>query len=373
MFFEMAGLLRKVYEVHIEVADSCNLDCGYCYYVSKRKKTEAFPLSQFEAIFERLFTESREDINIVFHGGEPLLRPASWFDERCASARKLAERHGKQIRFQLQTNGTLLTDEHVAVFAKHHVVVSVSLDGPSDVHNAMRGGFAKTVSAIQRLQEAGVFGSVIAVISKHNYDKVADAVSLFKDLHVKQYHFNIASIVGEDKSLVLSKDEMLVYYKEAYKAFKENYKEICDWMLLGKLTRLVEGRISEFHCDSPICGAGLFKIHILPDGTYYPCGSCVTTETARQQLKQGNLLDPSQDRDEIFLKDFHSLYFDNREKCEQCEAAIVCDFYCPAFDKMDPITADHRCEANQMLYAFLLEQDRKEMEEIVNYYKTQLS
>lgn len=368
----MTGLLRKVYEVHIEVADSCNLDCGYCYYVSKRKKTEAFPLSQFEAIFDKLFAESQEDINIVFHGGEPLLRSASWFDERCDMAKKLAERHGKQIRFQLQTNGTLLTDEHVAVFAKHHVVVSVSLDGPCEVHNAMRGGFAKTVSAIQRLQEAGVYGSVIAVVSKHNYDKVDEAVALFKDLRVKQYHFNIASIVGEDKSLVLTKDEMLTYYKEAYRAFARFYKEICDWMLLGKLTRLVEGKISEFHCDSPICGAGLFKIHILPDGTYYPCGSCVTTEAARQQFVQGNLLDPSHDRDEDFLKNLHSLYFDNREKCEQCEAAIICDFYCPAFDRMDPDTAENRCQANQMLYAFLLEQDGDEIEEIVNYYKTQV-
>ena len=368
----MTGLLRKVYEVHIEVADGCNLDCSYCYYVSKKNKLEAFTLSQFEAIFDRLFTDSQEDINIVFHGGEPLLRSAIWYDERCSLVKKLAERHNKRIRFQLQTNGTLLTDDYIDVFVKHHVVVSVSLDGPSEVHNAIRGGFSKTVSAIQKLQKAGVFGSVIAVISKHNYNRVDEAVNLFKDLQVKQYHFNIASIIGNDKSLILSKEEMITYYMGAYKAFVKNYKEICDWMLLGKLTRLVEGKISEFHCDSPICGAGLYKIHILPDGTFYPCGSCVTTETARQMFLEGNLLDKSQNRDEVFLKDFHSLYFDNREKCEKCPAAIVCDFYCPAFDKLDQETAINRCQANQLLYSFLSEQDRNEIVEIVNYYKTQL-
>ena len=364
----MIDSLKLVHEVHLEVSDSCNLQCNYCYYVSKKKKVEDFPLSQLERIIRQLFCRSCEDVNIVFHGGEPLLRSAEWYKEACDIITSLAHEYQKKVRFQLQTNGTLLSERHVDVFQKYNVIVSVSLDGPAIIHNAVRGRFHKSISAIRALQKSHIFGSVISVISKHNFRDVSKIVELLVELNVKSYHFNIASIVGSNKELVLSSEEITEYYVGAYLSFIQFYEMICDWMLLGKMRRFVTGIIPKFHCDSPICGAGLYKVHVLPNGSFYPCGSCVSTNEARKVFLQGNLFEKQSHDQEYFLSEFHSLYFTKRGQCENCTANIICDFFCSAFDTFDPHTANNRCIATQNFYSFLLSQEREKIQKIVDFY-----
>lgn len=365
----MVDILKLVHEVHLEVSNSCNLQCNYCYFVSKSPNLDSFSLSQLENLIRQVFCRSCEDVNIVFHGGEPLLRNAQWYSEACNLIVSLANEYNKKVRFQLQTNGTLLSQSHLEVFKRYEVIVSVSLDGPVDIHNVARGGYEKTISAIRALQKSHIFGSVISVISKHNYRCVNKIVELLVDLNVKSYHFNIASIIGSPKELILSSDEIAEYYKDAYLSFLHSYRNICDWMLLGKMRRYVTGIIPKFHCDSPICGAGLYKIHVLPDGTFYPCGSCVTTIEAKKRFLQGNLFEKKSPDHESFLSEFHSQYFTKKEQCEKCAASIICDFFCPAFDAFDPDTSSNRCLATQNFYSFLVSQDKREIEKIVDFYK----
>lgn len=362
--------LQRIHEIHIEVSDSCNLNCSYCYFASKNKVLTPFPINRFNDIIDRFFSQTTENVNIVFHGGEPLLLPAQWFEDSCSAVESLAEKHKKKIRFQLQTNGTLLTEQHISVFVKYKVIVSVSLDGPKTVHDNARGRYSECVSAIKALQDASIFGSVITVISKHNYNRIESIVTLLKLLSVTSYHFNIASIVNDAKELVLTPEEILEYYISSYFMFLQNYKEICDWILLGKLRRFVTGKIPLFHCDSPICGAGLYKIHILKDGTYYPCGSCVSNKESKTNFVLGDLMSSHQPDTEAFLTDFHSIYFANRKRCEQCASSVICDFFCPAFDKVDTVTAQNRCIATQDFYAFLIKQEKQRIEDIVYFYNT---
>ncbi len=60
----------------------------------------------------------------------------------------------------MQTNGTLVDDEWVDLFAKHQVMVGVSIDGPKDVHDASRpdrrgrGSYDTTVRGLRLLQAA---------------------------------------------------------------------------------------------------------------------------------------------------------------------------------------------------------------------------
>lgn len=360
--------LRQIHEVHLEVADSCNLGCPYCYFNSKKRILSEYPISRLKEILEGIFSFTTNPINIVFHGGEPLLRSAEWYDKACSLAETLATNYNRKIRFQLQTNGTLLTTDHVSVFKKYRVIVSISLDGPKYIHDSARGGFTQTIKSIRLLQNAFILGSVITVISKHNFRHVDSIVELLKNLGIKSFHFNIASVVNSNDSITLAPEEILEYYLASYQSFVKNYKDICDWFLLGKLKRLVRKEIPNFHCDSPICGGGLYKTHVLPDGSFYPCGSCVSTLTAKESFVQGNILKGQEKNRESFLSQFHSIYFKNRSKCEKCPAMIICDFFCPAFDSIDLDTAFNRCLATQQFYVYLQSRRKQEIEEIVEFY-----
>lgn len=361
--------LSNAAELHVEISDSCNLQCGYCYFVSKKRVRTPFPMELFNRVIEAYFEQINSDVTLVFHGGEPLLVGADWIDEACEIAKMQAAKNGHRICFHLQTNGTLLNDKIIEVLVRQGFSVNVSLDGPKTIHNAARGGYTKTVQAIKKLQEANILAGVITVIGKHNYNRIPEVVHEIVSLGVTRYHFNIGSILTGETELILNKDEIYSYLVDAYSMFVSTYRSACNWVLLGKLRRFVSGVIPEFACDSPICGAAIHKIHLKQNGAFYPCGSCVSTQDADHLFCLGNIEAPViQERFEQQLAQFHHLYFEHRETCMECPGQLICDFFCPAFDELDPKTIQNKCESYRKFNAFLLKRDPSEIRSIVDYY-----
>lgn len=364
--------LSNVAELHVEVSDSCNLHCAYCYFVSKKQVRTPFPIERFDHIIKEFFCRTDADVTLVFHGGEPLMNEAAWLDEACHIAKRHAEENGRRVCFHLQTNGSLLDDEKLSVLIKHGFTVNVSLDGPKDIHNMARGAYLPSRNAVDKLRDAGLLTGIITVIGKHNYNRIPEVVSDFISLGVKRYHFNVGSIVSRDESLILTEEEISRFLVDSYMVFLSTYKEICNWVLLEKLRRFVSCSIPDFACDSPICGAAIHKIHMKQDGSFYPCGSCVSTKEADESFCLGNITDNFERGEfEKRLASFHHLYFEHRGQCVECPAQLVCDFYCPAFDGLDPVTAENKCNAYKRFYEFLTERPVDEIESIVGYYDGQ--
>lgn len=373
--FEMEDVKKNfnpfsnVAELHIEVSDSCNLQCGYCYFVSKAKRTTPFPIQAFDHLMELFFRKTDSDVTLVFHGGEPLLADALWLSEACEVAKRHAKENGHDICFHLQTNGTLLSDPQIEELVKNDFSVNVSLDGPKDIHNSIRGGYDATVKSIRRLNEAGILTGVIAVIGKHNFNRIHEVVNELISLNVQRYHFNIGSILNGNNSLIMTENEILTYLTASLHEFEISYTKACNWVLLGKLRRYLSGRIPAFACDSPICGAAIHKMHLKKDGSFYPCGSCVSTREADARFRIGNIAnDFDPESFENMLADFHHLYFQHRRECEECRGKAVCDFICPAFDEYDPLTLSNKCEAFRQFKDYLDTKERRLLEQIVDYY-----
>jgi uncharacterized protein len=76
-------------------------------------------------------------LNLAFLGGEPLInRPVLQATTRRVA--RLARARGLAITFSITTNGTLLTPEDGEFFEEFGFAVTVSLDGPRAVHDALR-------------------------------------------------------------------------------------------------------------------------------------------------------------------------------------------------------------------------------------------
>jgi uncharacterized protein len=114
--------------------------------------------------------EDIAEINVIFHGGEPLLAGPS----RIAAAAELlrrAVRPETEIVFSLQTNGTLLNIDAVNSFVAARIWVSLSVDGglrANDLHrldHAGRSTFAATIDALRLLEETpSIYGGLISVV-----------------------------------------------------------------------------------------------------------------------------------------------------------------------------------------------------------------
>jgi len=360
----------NVYELHVEVSDSCNLQCNYCYFVAKNKRKTIFNLDKLDEILAVFFAKTESDVVLVFHGGEPLMNSALWINKACEIAQSHAQANNHKVCFHLQTNGTLLTNAHIDVLARHNFTVNVSLDGPESVNDSARGGYKKTIGAIELLKKANLLTGIITVIGKHNYNHVHEIVELFLTYGISRYHFNVGSILNGNKNLVLSVNEILSFLIDSYVEFTRSYRNSCNWVLLGKLRRFISKEIPSLACDSPICGAAINKIHINQYGNYFPCGSCVSTKEGIDKFLIGNIKDMFLKKEyEQKLSLFHHIYFDHREDCLNCKAKTICDFYCPAFDEFDTITIKNKCEAYKLFFKYLQVQNLKEITDIVDYYE----
>ena len=370
-------VLRNVSELHLEITNACNLHCSYCYAEVERPNHELprFPMAVFRRLMNVIATVSRKPrIEIISHGGEPLLQSADWYDEACAVATETASRANKTCEFGLQSNLTLLREEHVDVFVRHGVKVGTSLDGPEDIHNRIRGRFRQTAESVRRLRVAGVFSGAIAVVHHHNWDHVPDIFQTFHDLGIRAFHLNVASAVGHGMGLTpLTEDQIFRTLKDNFDSMSAWGGEMVETRLLAKLRRhLSPPRADEFlkqlRCDNPFCHAGVNMVIAKPNGELYPCGCAGTSGNVRHHLL-GNVLDAGCDAEAYYaqLRRFHKKPEKYERECRTCPARFVCEHGCPAFDMNDPVTPERHCRATKRFREYLDALPRSTLERVAAY------
>lgn len=164
----------------------CNLSCPYCYELPLR---EAGNYAQGYDIAAMKSAIAREGSDWTLFGGEPLLLPFA----------DLADllRWGKATRGRtgLQTNGSLITPDHVALFSECSTHVGISVDGPGAMNDSRWAGtLDKTreatrhsMQAIDMLCAAGNAPSLIVTLYKGNasVESLPQLLAWFDELRAK--------------------------------------------------------------------------------------------------------------------------------------------------------------------------------------------
>jgi uncharacterized protein len=171
---------------------TCNLDCDYCFFLSKEM---LYPGSRFrmaadlqELYLRQLLAAQRDapEVVVAWQGGEPTLMGLDFFRRSIALLEELA-RPGQQILNTLQTNGTLLTDEWGAFLAAHHFLVGISIDGPAEIHDAYRvdkGGkptFARVMRGLDVLRRHGVDYNILTTVHAANQSRGREVYRFLRD------------------------------------------------------------------------------------------------------------------------------------------------------------------------------------------------
>lgn len=159
----------------------CNLDCSYCFFLSKEL---LYPGSRFRMADELLEAYIRQlieahsnlpEVTVAWQGGEPTLMGLDFFRRSV----ELAERHlqpGQRAVYTMQTNGTLLDEDWAAFFQEHDFLVGISIDGPEELHDAYRvnkggtGSFDQVLRGLGSLRAAGVEWNALTTIHAANAD-----------------------------------------------------------------------------------------------------------------------------------------------------------------------------------------------------------
>ena len=157
-------LMRTPRSVDLSVTNRCNLQCTYCsHFTSAGDVSQDLPQEEWLQFFEEL--NRCAVMNVTLQGGEPFCRK---------DLQELIEGIVRnRMRFNILSNGTLITDEMAAFLASTGRCdgVQVSIDGSIPMtHDACRGegNFYKAMRGIKSLQKYNVPVHVRVTIHKHN-------------------------------------------------------------------------------------------------------------------------------------------------------------------------------------------------------------
>ena len=182
---------RPLYVMTKPAGAHCNLACDYCYYLEKQKLYQNgdkhIMSDQLTEVFIREYIQSQfgNEVNFTWHGGEPMIRPLSYYKKVVRWQRRYAE--GKAIMNCLQTNGTLLTPEWCRFLHDEGWLVGISIDGPQYMHDAYRmkrnGGptWEKVMQGIEMLDRYEVEWNAMAVVNDITAARPLDFYRFFRD------------------------------------------------------------------------------------------------------------------------------------------------------------------------------------------------
>ena len=192
---------RRFHAMAKPTGSTCNLDCTYCYYLSKATLPNGPGSGRMsDEVLEAFIHKYIEGVTgpeVVFswQGGEPTLLGLDYFRKIIALEKKHAK-PGQRVQNDLQTNGTLLTEEWCAFLKENRFLVGLSIDGPRELHDKYRitrtgqPTFDKVFHAAKLLKLYGVPFNALTCINRFNASRPLDVYRfLRRELDVTYIQF----------------------------------------------------------------------------------------------------------------------------------------------------------------------------------------
>ncbi|MGQ0446248.1 MAG: radical SAM protein [Beijerinckiaceae bacterium] len=316
----------------LNVAQSCNLACGYCYADGGGFGGHAKTMSAATArmAVDRLILESHPGSGLVvgFMGGEPFLARDVMY-EAVAYATARAGETGHSVRFSVTTNGTMLTDADIVFLHDHSFQVSISIDGPAETHDRARrtksgrGSYARIIDALERMARLGRprhlsaratvtprSGDVPAIVDHLiglSFDSVGVAPVLTSPVPNDNYN-------GEDFSRLLA--GMIATGRRTAEAIHRGQR-----YPFSNFETAMQELHRGTHRPYP-CGAGAAYLSVGANGDMFACHRFIDDPSMRMGHVAAGLDQLSRER---HLADRH---VDRQEPCRSCWARYLCGGAC---------------------------------------------
>lgn len=157
-----AGLVSTpVLQIHGSL--KCNLSCTHCYSYSSPSALGGLPV---ERVCQTIGDAAAIGYKAVaFSGGEPLVYPG------LATALRHARTLG--LATSVTTNGTLLDAARLEELREIVDVLAISLDGPPELHNAIRGSstaFERMLTGLTNARAAGMRIGFIHTLTRNSWE-----------------------------------------------------------------------------------------------------------------------------------------------------------------------------------------------------------
>jgi uncharacterized protein len=256
----------------INLVNGCNLNCSYCFVGAYQRKNQLLSEKEFREYLHFFDVGNKDKIAFYFSGGgEPLLnfKLIQKIPEICK------EFGTKNVYIELNTNGTLITDEIASFFTAHGFIVNVSMDGKKESHNKNRmyhngkGSFDEVMRGLNILKKYKLDYAGKTVIDPSKND-IAETFDFF-ETNTIPFVFDIVtpSITGHFKPKLKDLDNFSLQFAKIidnYATLINNNQKVYALKILRDMQKLHQRRPRIRGC-----GACISSIHIDIAGNVYSC------------------------------------------------------------------------------------------------------
>jgi AdoMet-dependent heme synthase len=256
------------------LTERCNLSCKHCY--QEERSTEEMPLSDIRDVIEEIADMLKEwetshgvtfsrSMNIT--GGEPFLRRDLF------EILEEVKNHGFFVF--LLTNGTLISRERAKKLAELGIDgVQVSIEGPEEVHNEIRGSgtFGASEAGIERLIDHGVPVTLNVTLSTLNADQMKKIVAFGSHVGARRIGFSRLVPYGRGRSLVsrmLTPVQAKALYASLLSVEVDGLEIVTGDPVASQMKLSSHGDTGNVAVSG--CAAGVSGLTILPNGDITPC------------------------------------------------------------------------------------------------------
>ncbi|EJP6471904.1 Cys-rich peptide radical SAM maturase CcpM [Clostridium botulinum] len=356
---------NKINYMVLQVTQNCNLRCEYCVYSGgydnrvHNKSRMDIGIAKKGIDFLVKHSSDCEELKLGFYGGEPLLE----FEliKQCVKYAAVAV-EGKKIKYYITTNGTLISDEVIDFFYNNNFTVTISLDGPSHIHNRSRhfahsdkGSFDKIMENLSNIKKKypeyyqGNIQFNTVLTTENGFSEIEEffknnsllknntmTSSLVSDVYAKGERKVGEDYVSEERYLeflmLLSKIGWLKDYRisQVMKGIFDNVLHFEEEMSKQKREELPD----EWHHGGP-CMPGVKRLFMTVDGQFYPCEKLSET---REENKIGDVFDGINIEQVHRILNIESM---NHNICRNCWAYSFCGNCILHIDNVDKENNSH--------------------------------
>jgi uncharacterized protein len=260
------------------LTENCCAQCSYCFCGEKYQRdiSEETARRAIDWLLSDETSGLSEELRVDFWGGEPLMR-LDLIKQLIPYARAQARKLGKQISFNMTTNGVLLNASTLDYLLDQEIGFMISLDGLKEIQNKNR-------------PLVGGQGSydIIAKNLQHIFAKVSDAkvrmTITADDAH--RYHENVIHLHELGFARIASSPAFETDWdEERMEAYRQSIFKLADWymeqfrqpkaripaikLFEDQILRMASG---DFHQEKRhLCGAGRRYVTVDIDGAIHPC------------------------------------------------------------------------------------------------------
>ena len=322
----------------------CNLDCAYCYFLSKENLYPGSDFRMADATLESYVRQMIEaqrvpEVTFAWQGGEPTLMGIEFF-ERAFALQERFRRPGMRIHNALQTNGTRLDDGWGEFLRDHDVLVGLSIDGPRDLHDAYRvdkggaGSFQRVMAGLDVLKRNAVEFNVLTTVHRANAAHPLRVYRFLRD-EVGARYLQFIPIVERDNETGYQEGDALTSRSVDGRGFGRFMNTIYDeWVTrdVGEVfVQLFDVTLAKYVGEGgglcvfdETCGEALALEHT---GDVYSCDHFVEPDYLLGNLTELPLLDMVESEEQRAFGDAKRSSLPRQ--CLDCDVRWLCHGGCP--------------------------------------------